>query len=166
MRTYKSHYNATINRRQTSLAIPDNNWIELETMDVLLIRKNPVYLFLRFNTGTFYLFHFEVMRNLAWPHVDPILTEINERLQDINDDRSRFLGPTPLGSGSFGHVFPLGSKSRFMTDENWELRALKVLNIRSQDSFQNILRGVSTFGGGLTSRGPSYSSSPTLRVKV
>lgn len=34
-----------------------------------------------------------------------------------------------------------------MSDENWELKALKVLNIGSRDSFENILRGVSTLKG-------------------
>jgi len=135
VRTCKRHYNqaTSINRCYTCLAIPDDNWLELKMMDVLMIRKNPVYLFIRFNT--------------AGPNVDPILDEINRRLQDINDNRTRILGPTPLGSGSFGHVFPLGSKSRLMSDENWELKALKVLNIGSRDSFENILRGVSTLKG-------------------
>lgn len=50
-RTCKRQYSGTINRCSTSLAIPDDDWLELEMMDVLLIRKNPVYLFIRFNAG-------------------------------------------------------------------------------------------------------------------
>lgn len=74
--------------------------------------------------------------------MDPILVEINRRLQTraTRDNRERIVGPTPLGSGSFGHVFPLGS--RFLPYQNWELKALKVLNVQSKQSFDNILRGV------------------------
>ncbi|CAG5089952.1 Oidioi.mRNA.OKI2018_I69.PAR.g12413.t1.cds [Oikopleura dioica] len=74
--------------------------------------------------------------------VDPILTQINRRLQRsaTKDNRERIIGPTPLGSGSFGHVFPLCS--RFLPYQNWELKALKVLNVQSKQSFDNILREI------------------------
>ena len=144
VQTCKRQYNGTITRNRNSLIIPHDNWIELETMDVLLIHKNPIYLFIRFNKGSKIFNRLSTKLFPASPQIDPVLTEINRRLQNINDYRTRILGPTPLGSGSFGHVFPLCSKPRILADQNWELRALKVINIRSRESFENILRGVST----------------------
>ena len=53
VRTFKKHHSARIARNSTNIDIKHDEWTELQMLDVVSIRKYPVYLFVQNSFANF-----------------------------------------------------------------------------------------------------------------